>query len=332
MKTLLYANTIDFDFALQQRPHHLMKLLSNNYKVYWVNQTQVKDKAKDIINNNLEIHYNWDVFVKRVPKVDIYFSSWSSRFIDLDSIRSDLVIYDSLDNFEANSMHETSMISKSNILFTTSKTLYNLRESEHNNIHLCRNGCFPELGLIDYPIPIEYQNIRMNGRPILLFSGALAFWCDLELIGALSVRYNVVVVGLTWGIKDIPSNCIFIGNKSYEELQAYYHHCDVNLLPFKRCQISDYSNPIKMYEGMSHGKITVSTDIPEACDPEYKDIVLTSSTREGYIMNIEKALRLKNDEIIKSKCLEVANNNSWKIRADLISESIEKYYEKVINI
>ena len=328
MKTLLYANTINFDFILQQRPHHLMKLLSKHYKVYWVNETKVEGKAKTIINENLEVYHNWDVFVKRNPKVDIYFSSWSNRFVDLDKIDCDLVVYDSLDNFEANQMHEETMIEKSNILLTTSKTLYDLRKSQHNNIHLCRNGCFPELGLKEYDIPIEYQKVKNNGKAILLFSGALASWCDIKLIGELCDLFNVFIVGLNWGIRVIPNNCIFVGRKSYQELQAYYHHCDVNLLPFKRCQVSDYSNPIKMYEGMSHGKITVATDIPEACDEEYKDIVLTSSNNTDYILNIKKALRYKDDKDIQAKCREVASNNSWYKRADNIVDLIEEYYRK----
>lgn len=328
MKTLLYANTIDYNFVLQQRPHHLMNLLSKNYKVYWINEKKIDNKAKTIIHENLEIYHNWDIFVKRIPEVDIYFSSWSNRFVDLDRIKCDCVVYDSLDNFEANEAHEEFMISKSNIVLTTSKTLYDLRKTQHDNVHLVRNGCFPDLVNKEYSEPFEYKKYRTNGKPILLFSGALASWCDLSLIDELTKLFNVFIVGINWGIRKLPDNIIFIGRKSYNELQAYYNHCDVNLLPFKRCQVSDYSNPIKMYEGMSHGKITVSTDIPEACDEEYKDIVLTSSNNSDYILNIKKAFRLKDNEDIKSKCYEVAKNNSWHKRADSIVNLIEEYYRK----
>ena len=330
MRTLLYANTIDFDFALQQRPHHLMNLLSktNKYKVYWVNQSKTNNKGKTIINDNLEVYHHWDVFVKRVPEVDIYFSSWAERYKDLDRVKAKLVLYDSLDNFEVNSYNESDMLKHSQIVLTASKPLYELRKSEHSNVSLCRNGCFPELGYTNYDEPIEYKTLRQNGKPILLFSGALAYWCDLDIVQALTIRYNVVVVGLPWGITTKPTNCTYVGKKSYQELQAYYSHCDVNLLPFKRCQISDYSNPIKMFEGMSHGKITVSTDIPEACDSEYSDIVLTSSNKAEFIQNIEKALLIKDDENIISKCYDVAKNNSWRNRIIHIDSLIKNYFEE----
>lgn len=325
-KTIVYANTIDYDFDLQQRPHHLMNILANRgWKVYWVNNTKVEGKRKDIINENLEIWHNWDLFIKRVPEVDVYFSSWSNRYVDLDKIKSKVVVYDSLDNFEANETNELNMISKADILLTTSQPLYDIRKNQHNNIHICRNGCFPELGEKKYEEPKEFISIRQQTKkPIVLFSGALAYWCNLELIEKISQKYILVVVGREWGIKEKPKNILYLGCKKYEELQAYYQHCDVNILPFKRCQISDFSNPIKNYEGMTHGKITVATDIPEATI--YPDSVFASKNNGEFLQNIEKALKLKNDIDTINKCKQNAKENSWHDRVDVIEKAINDYF------
>jgi hypothetical protein len=44
---ICYANTIDFDHSLQQRPHHLMKILAERgHTVSWVNQTKNEDRFR----------------------------------------------------------------------------------------------------------------------------------------------------------------------------------------------------------------------------------------------------------------------------------------------
>jgi hypothetical protein len=332
MKTILYANTINYNFPLQQRPHHIMNELSKRgWKVIWCDNKKQKNKLRDRINENLTIYYDWDVCKKREQNVDVYFSSWSKRHVDLEDINCKICVYDSLDNFEENSFEEYLMIAQANILFATSNPLYQLRKNEHNNVTICRNACFPELGLHDYDIPDDLKDIKSNGKPVILFSGAVAGcpqngWVDTELMSEIGKQYNMVIVGNLWGIKEPPANTIFLGSKKYTELQSYYHHCDVNILPFRRCQTSDFSNPIKIYEGLSHGKITVATDIPEATI--YPDVVFSSKSRERFLKNINRALTLKNDSKIKEKCYETAKNNSWYNRVDVIETAINDYCRK----
>ena len=69
-----------------------------------------------------------------------------------------------------------------------SAPLYEIRKNQHSNIHMCRNGCFPELGLKEYNIPREFISLR---RPIVLFSGALAYWCDMELIERVAKSFTI---------------------------------------------------------------------------------------------------------------------------------------------
>lgn len=326
-KTIVYANTIDYDHPLQQRPMHLMNEFakSGKYKVYYVNQTQRTDKVRDRINENLEVYHNWEVFKKRVPEVDIYFSSWSFRHVDLNEIKTKLVIYDSLDNFEQNEPEEINMINKADILCTTSDTLYDIRKHQHKNIHIVRNGCFPEMNK-EYQVPEDLLPFKQNGKPILLFSGALAYWCDLELVEKLGKKYQVVVVGMPWAIEKIPDNIHYLGKKKYKELQAYNQHCDVSLLPFKRCQVSDFSNPIKMYEAMVFGKPTVSTDIPEAF--LYPNAVLPSKNHKEFFENVERALVCSKDSDYQNKLIKLAQENTWEQRFMQIDQAIDNYFEQ----
>ncbi|RXZ78199.1 glycosyltransferase [Paenibacillaceae bacterium] len=323
-KTIVYANTIDWDHPLQQRPHHIMKLFSENgYKVYYVNQNKRTDKVRDRINDNLEVYYDFDVFCRRVPEVDIYFSSWSFRYVDLDKLKAKVVVYDSLDNFEQNEPEEINMIKRADILFTTANTLYDVRKEQHDNIEIVRNGCFAEFVNKEYAIPADLKPFKDSGKPIILFSGAMAYWCDLELVEKVAKKYQVIVVGMPWAIEKMPEGVHYLGKKNYNELQAYYHHCDVNLLPFKRCQVADFSNPIKMYEAMVHGKPTVAMDIPEVS--HYPDVVLSSGTHDEFLNNVEYALQLSKSQTFGELAKSTARQNTWLHRFQQMDTVINKY-------
>lgn len=326
-KTIVYANTIDWDFTgLTQRPHHLAKLLSQRgFKFYFVNLTQRTDKIRERISDNLEIYHNWEVFLKRVPKVDIYMSSWAERFVDLQKIQAECVLYDSLDNFPSNEHNELNMLSHSNIVLAASQPLYDLRKTQHGNVHLCKNACFAEHGEREYDIPSDLKQFKQTKRPIILFSGALASsWVDLELIEKIAKNYTVVVVGKRWDVYE-PKGTHYLGAKTHEELQAYYRHCDVNILPFKRGQIADFSSPIKNFEAMIHGTPTVATDIPEAIT--YSGVILPSVNHDEFMMNIGRAIKLKKSEEYRKLAIETGRQNTWSHRVDVIDNAIKQFFD-----
>ena len=328
---LLYNCTIDYSFIYTQRPNHLMRLLSEkgDYKVYWVNNTQVPGKRREEINENLTVYHDWEIFRKRFEgKIDVHFISWAARFVDIPLIKPKMVVYDSLDLFPENEKDERNMVSKADVLLTTSQPLYDYHKNNHNNIHMCRNACFPELGEKQYAMPDIIKQAKSMGQQVVLFSGAIGNWVDVELMDYVSHsdKYVIMVVGSSFGVPQhlLPKNIVYLGTKKYEELQAYYQHCDVTLLPFKRCQTSDYSNPIKTFESLSFGKPVISTDIPESCIfPE--NTVFVSGNKEEFRQNINKALKIcKNEEII-NKCKEVARENSWQSRVDIIDREIKRF-------
>jgi glycosyltransferase involved in cell wall biosynthesis len=326
---IVYANTIDYGYDLKQRPQHLMELLAKRgYQIHWLNINHQENKMRERIHENMWVYFNKEVFFKRYINPDIYFSSWSNRWIDLDTIKPKLgVIYDSLDNFVENSYQESDMIKRADIVMTTSKLLYELRKQEHPDVVMCENACFPELGKFEYDIPKDIEEYKEQGVPIILFSGALATWCDIDLLEFIADKYKLFMVGKKFNVSKIPDNFVYLGNKSYEQLQAYYHYCDITLLPFRRCQTSDYSDPIKIYESLAHGKIVVATNIPET--KKYnKNIVISSASRREFVDNIKRALHQSKNEVLKNLCYETAKNNSWEHRIDIIEEQIKKLWIK----
>lgn len=330
---IVYARTIDYDFDLQQRPHHIMNILADRgYQINWVESIQSckKGKMRTKINDNLYVYYDWEVFKKRFETPDIYFSTWSERYKDLNYIKPKYgVLYDSLDNFEENSADESRMISHATIVLTTSQSLYRLRKKEHDNVVMCPNGCFADILTKDYKIPQDLKEKVNMDKPIILLSGALARWCDIQLLETIADLYQLVFVGKPFGVPKVPDNFINLGCKTYDELQAYYHFCDITLLPFNRKQEALYSDPIKIYESLAHGKICVSTKIEEA-EKFNRKVVYVSKSRETFLQNIKKALKNKDSEVTKRICREEAKKHSWYKRVDIIEDCIKKMVNKEI--
>jgi glycosyltransferase involved in cell wall biosynthesis len=126
----------------------------------------------------------------------------------------------------------------------------------------------------------------------------------------------------------------FVGTKDYDTLQQYYATCDVNLLPFKRCQTSDYSDPLKIVEGCNHGKITVATNIPAATllHEKYPNAILISETHDKFLRNIELAIYNSKNQNIKDESMRLANELTWDSRVDIIEAAINTHFSEVSHV
>jgi glycosyltransferase involved in cell wall biosynthesis len=339
---ICYANTIDYEHPFQQRPHHLMnELAKRGHNIFWVNSTQDVNRFRTRINDNLSVYHNWEKFHPKFKgNIDVYFTSWSHRWVDIEKLAPKMTMYDSLDLFPANESQEVNMVKHADVLLTTTSNLYDYhRQHTDKPIYRCENGCFPKYRNLIHTIP---QDIKDITKPIVLFTGAMAIhpdmgWVDFELISKISKKYNLVVVGGLWGVsrefmdahKDIFSRITFVGTKDYDTLQKYYASCDVNLLPFRRCQTSDYSDPLKLVEGCNHGKICVATDIPAAVELNklYPNAIMVSSTHDGFLRNIDLAISKSKDIVVQQECMSLANSHSWDSKVDIIERVITSHME-----
>lgn len=346
MAKIVYANTIDYNMVLQQRPHHIMnKLAERGHQIYWVNQYNRNNlRFRQKVNKNLSIYNGWNEFCNTfIDEIDIYFASWSHRWTDVEMLKPKHVIYDSLDLFPQNEVFEKKMVDKADVILTTAKGLYDYHKKHTNKpIYMCENGCFNEYRNINKEPPKDLQDIINHNMPIILFSGALSLdkksgWVDIEILREITKKYYIVVVGIPWGFnqtlvnanKDVFNKLIYIGSKDYELLQQYYANCTVNILPFKRCQVSDYSFPLKTIEGCNHGKICVSSDIPVSVEinKKYPKAVMISKTPNEFVRNIDIAIKESaNEENIK-QCYQLADEHDWNKKVDIIENIISELME-----
>lgn len=277
MSVVIYPPTLDWNW-MKQRPQHLMEQFSlHGFEVYYCNKTQSNTELSTALNSNLTIIHNQNYLIKKIiPRLKsqgkkiILWVSWPKLQSYLDEYWPDFIIYDYLDDFSIWRQYHKPMVSKSNIVITTSKLLQAQMEGEfpEKPSFLIPNGCH-----IDHfnaqarnELPEEFRQLA---GPIITYSGAWARWIDQELVNKIALTFEdalVAIIGKEFGTsvnRNIP-NLKYLGYKPYHELPNYLQHSTVCIIPFLLGQLTLATNPIKMYEYLASGKPVVSTDIPEA--------------------------------------------------------------------
>lgn len=317
MRTVLYPPTIDWSFMFQ-RPQQIMRQFSKNgWKVIYCNITQNKEKPMlENVEDNIYVCNDWNAFIKSKEHVDVLYSTWAKCYGYVGVIKPDIVVYDRVDDFEEWEPYEADMLEKADIVFTSSKVLYNKTVGKHENVTLVRNACDAEhfnperIGKMYFKVP----------KPVVCFIGALGKWVDADILREVADKFSLVVVGPQFGINS-PPRAYYIGMVGYQELPRYYAGIDIGIIPFTDGRVSQAANPIKMYEYLAMGKPVVATSLPET--EHCSKYLRTVKKGESFVSAIIEELR----DDSKEKALkrrEFAESNTWGHRFRVIEDAINK--------
>lgn len=330
---IVYPPTVDYDY-MPQRPQHLMREFSEmQIPAYYMNINLFKKrKGIEQINPYFFLFNNVNIkpFLKNTRPV-IYFSLPDHINI-VKQYKPSLLVFDSIDEpseeFASWRHHYRKALELADVVLASSEKLYRMAASVNKNTYLIPNACdydhFSQA--VDNPLNLPEDMKGLRG-PIIGFMGAIASWCDLELLDRLAVNFpdcNIVLVGPLYNVQreQVPAkaNIHWLGIKTYKELPAYLQAFDVGIVPFRLSSMIESVNPIKMWEYLAAGLPVVTTAFPEA--QKHSDVVLYSENEEEFMNNINVALY--DDKLEKqARRVELARQNSWSSRARQIISIIE---------
>lgn len=232
---------------------------------------------------------------------------------------------------------ETALAGKADIVFATSKYLFNLRKEQNPNTHHLPSAL--DLDLFKKALSPDYaiaEELEAMSKPIIGFAGGISNskmnWEWIKAASASHPEWNFLFVGPC--VDPLPSfiteqkNIVFLGTKPHDSLPSYIKAFDVCLIPYKGEEFLRACQPTKAFEYLAAGKPVVASWIPELED--YSHIVRLSRDSAEFVLNIESALEDgKNAGKIKSY-VDSARGYTWDDRVEKASLLIESAMEKKI--
>ncbi len=175
-------------------------------------------------------------------------------------------------------------------------------------------------------IPAEFEGVP---KPIIGYVGFLtSIRLDIEALVYIAEQrpdWSLVLVGpedeafLNSKLHQL-DNVYFWGKKDPDQLAAYIKGFDVALNPQIVNIITDINYPLKIDEYLAMGKPTVATKTTFMA--YFKDHTYLPSSKEEYVVEIEKALKEDSPELRKKR-MEYAGEHTWENFVKKIYDYIE---------
>jgi len=335
---IIYPPTLDFDFLIQ-RPQQLLKAISRlGVTVYFLNRPahhRVQIRGVERYDDNFYLFHDMEPSYPAHVRPVVYYSN-PTQVDSIGRYRHSLLVFDSLDEvaneFSSWKPYYYRAVASADLVLAASQQLYLKALSINPHTLLLPNGC-------DYNYFNQARNEALSLSPpsdlpelkqaVIGYIGAVASWCDLELIECLAVAYpncSLLIIGPLLNVRNIPQhpNIHWLGYKPYGQLIYYARSFNVGIIPFKPSEMTRAVNPIKMWEYMAMGIPVVTTALPEA--RHYGNLVYYSATRQEFIHNIGRALRNENWQRCEQR-MALARDNSWIARARQMLLAIEERLE-----
>lgn len=210
-------------------------------------------------------------------------------------------------------------------VFVTSRPLLRLvKQLREDNVFYLPNG-------VDYEHIAHWKGredpLNYIPKPRAIYVGAVKDWLDVDLIKfaaeELRTVHFVIIGPIETDVKPLLklSNVHFLGPRSYSSLPSYLHNADVGIIPFRKSELTDSINPIKLWEYMAAGLPVVSVGLEEIRSFDLP-VYLTSTEYEFTEAILEALSKGKNLDLQK-----IAEENSWERRFKFVSDILNLAFE-----
>jgi GT2 family glycosyltransferase/glycosyltransferase involved in cell wall biosynthesis len=352
---------IDWDFRFQ-RPQQLMSRFADaGHRVFYVSVASHSSGAAYTIQ--LKRKNVYEVSLRGLKHV-VYADNMDEKECDillasLDELRRDLllgatvsfvqlpfwwpiaskardqfawpIVYDCMDHhagFTTNKKlmvdEEDNLLAGADLVVASSAFLQERAVNHNANVLLVPNAC-------DYA---HFANAgsKKSERTVIGYYGAIADWFDADLVADLAKRrpdWDFVLVGSTFSadiqrLSKLP-NVSLPGEKHYAEIPDWLGQFDVAIIPFKRIELTEATNPVKAYEILASGKPVVSVPIPEMAS--LVPLVRLASSAEEFEKEIIEALAENQPGLVDQR-RDFAKENTWQKRYETLAPSVRSIFPK----
>jgi len=305
----------------------LRKIEDNLYEVTLASAHPPRINQEDICGPDAEALLESLDKLRRACGIDdaiayVMTPSWTRLVLEARKRWSWHLIYDCMDewnNFPGMASEvirvEERLVKQSDLVVVTAQRLFDKWFKFQRATVLARNAVD-----YDYYASECRPNSLLPGvkHPVVGYFGAIAEWFDLKLMIYIArARPNCTFV-LLGGIFEVDvseldrlPNVRMLGQQPYETMPQYLYHFDACLIPFKVNEITEATDPVKMYEYLSAGKPVVSVSLEEL--KPLREFLYLATDKEDFLTQLDKALGESDPELAARRCAFAAEN-TWKDR------------------
>ncbi|WP_347242809.1 glycosyltransferase [Thermogutta sp.] len=353
---------IDWDFRFQRPQQLALQFARHGHRVFYVGQKfgrqlKVVEKGPNIFEVSLA-----------GPKLNVYQDALSPEaaeqlLLSLDNLRRDWqltgtavlvqlpfwwplakllrsrfgwpVIYDCMDyhaGFSTNRPEmlevEDDLLGHADLVVVSSRLLKDVAEKHNSKVLLVPNACDWQ-HFAQIPAPRHAPTLTVG------YYGAIADWFDSQLlanVARIMPEVRFLLVGSTFTADLAPfqglPNVTFTGEVPYGELPEYVAHMDVLVIPFKRNELTNATNPVKFFEIMAAERPLVSVPLPELEPFAAEGLVWFAEKPEEMADAIRRAVASDSPEA-QQRRRAFARHHTWEKRFELLQPAVEKAFPLV---
>ncbi len=164
-------------------------------------------------------------------------------------------------------------------------------------------------------------------RRVAGYVGAIDHWFDFESVVVAALEHPDWTFELIGRPEDSQvqrlersPNVSIVGELPHKELPGRMALWDVAMIPFLRNELTQATNPIKLYEYLSAGLPVVSTRLPEA--ELYRDLIYCADTPQQFAAQLGLAVA-KDTDALRLRRVSFARRETWSKRAQALLASCE---------
>ncbi|MGQ9517900.1 MAG: glycosyltransferase, partial [Anaerolineae bacterium] len=270
------------------------------------------------------------------PEMGDLIGQWGEKLV-LYHVVDEYSAYEGVADREEVRRRERELLQRVDLVITTAPALYESKRPFNPHTYLVPNAVnyelFAEVIRRDAPEPADLAGLP---RPRIGYVGAVNAKLDMGYFGAIAGAYpsaSIVIVGPV----SIPAederlrrlrampNVHFLGQKPAEQVPCYIKAIDVCLLPYRQNEWTRHISSLKLYEYMACEKPIVASDVPAA--RQFAELVYIVGTPAEAVPAVGQALQ-GHPEGIRRRQRQVAQENTWRRRAEMISDLIAGVLEE----
>lgn len=292
----------------------------------------------DVFNiNSISEYFQLEKYIKDCELIWTGYPGWYNL---ISRYKDKKIIYDKMDddsqiatNYflkESLKSKEERLIKSADLIFVSCQKFFDQIKEKHSNVKLLQNGVMVDFAhYIDRMFQNESERFGLNcQKTIFGYVGTISHWFDFDVLNIIleaNPNNEIVLVGNNMMPEMKHERVHYVAPVEKERVAGIIEQFDVCLYNFKRNDLLDTINPVKIYEYLALNKPVLAVESMETRQFGSKLMLYKRPEDVRSILSVGWKRPFRNEEEQK----KFISDNSWEHRIQLVEKELHHLYEEV---